>query len=152
MSHTQTIPEQTLVWEHNKCELRRCGTPSSPPDEAKLRYWGVTYGAYPNADDAKWLRNAVVVGVPIRVYGDVMDSFFWDESRGAAGEYTMTELQVYECLRWFFTDNPTAEELALTADMEVARQRMEGVTLFSGTPYSFTITPLPAERAVYEEE
>lgn len=147
MSHIQTIPAKTLVWEHNTFEGRRMGTPSSPADEARLRWWGVNYGAYASADDAKWLRNVIVQHVPSRVFGSVLDRFFYDEQAGA---YTQTEAQVYACLKWYFTENPTAAELALTENMEFCRSRMAGAELFSGTPYAFTVLELPAERA--EEE
>lgn len=148
MPHVQTIPAASLHWEHNTFEGRRLGEPSSPAEEARLRWWGVNYGAYASEDDAKWLRNPLVHHVPSRFYGPVMDRFFFDESLGTGGgQHTMTEARMYAAVRWYFTGNPTAAELALTENMEFCRTRMAGAVLFADTPYAFTVTVLPAERA-----
>lgn len=140
MSHTQEVPARTLVWEHSSFEGRRQGSPSSPSEESRLRWWGVNYGAYASTDDAKWLRNPVIGHVPIRVYGPLMDRFFWDST---LQQYTQTEAQVGACLLWCFTGNPTASELDLTENMALMRSRMAGATLFA----SFVVLELPAERA-----
>lgn len=141
--HNQTIPAQTLFWEHNIFEGRRIGSPSSPEDEAALRWWGVSYGAYSSLDDAKWLRNPVLPHIVSRVRGKVMDRFFFD---AATQKYSQTEAQVYACVRWMFTGNPTESELPLTENLELCRARMAGAVLFPG-PYEFTALELPAERA-----
>ena len=147
MPHVQIIPAQNLEWEHGVFEGRRIGGPSSPPEEERLRWWGLQYGAFGSTEDAKWLRDPIMPLVPSRVYGSVMDRFFWDPALGAAGQYSQLEAQVYACLHWFFTGNPTADELALTENMEFTRARMAGAELFSGSPYAFTVTELPEERS-----
>ncbi len=144
MSHVQEVPTQERIWEHSRFEGRRVGHPDSPAEEARLRWWGVNYAAYASADDAKWLRNKVLPACPLRVFGPVLDRFFFDPN---LGQYTQTEAQVYACLRWFLTANPTASELILTENMALCRSRMVGAELFSGTPYAFTVSELPTERA-----
>lgn len=147
MPHIQTV-SQDLVWEHPQFCGRRIGGPNSPDEESRLRYWGVDYSAYASAEDAKWLRNPLVPDQSIRVYGPLLDRFFYDSN---IGQYTLTEAQMYSCLRWWLTDNPTESELALTDNMQQIRARMAGATLFSGTPYAFTVTDLPTERTPEEE-
>jgi len=146
--HIQTV-SQDLTWEHSHFCGRRIGGPNSPDEESRLRYWGVDYSAYASGEDAKWLRNQLIAGQSIRVYGSLMDRFFYNQG---LGQYTQTEAQVYACLHWWLTENPTETELALTDNMQQIRARMSGATLFSGTPYAFTVTDLPEERTPEEQQ
>lgn len=150
MPHVQEIPASERVWEHLEFMGRRFGTPDDGGNPN--RYWGITYAPFASQDDADNFPNALPLdgssSITIRVRGALFDRFFWDESKGPAGQYTQTESQVGALLNWFFTGNPTATELALTENMELARRTMVGTALFDG---AIVVTQLPAERAQEEE-
>lgn len=144
MSHTQQIPSSEIHWEHMWFWGHRMGTPE---DDNQRRWWGVMYGGFPSQDAADNYPDTepVTPGYDIRVQGQLVDDFFWDEG---LEEYTQTEAQVGACLHWLFTSNPTQLELDRTKGMKEARKAMAGTTLFG----AFVVTELPAERTPEEDE
>lgn len=150
MPHVQEIPATERVWEHLEFMGRRIGTHDDGGNPN--RYWGIIYAPFASQEDADdFPASPPLEGssqITIRVRGSLVDRFFWDPTKGASGQYTQTEAQVGALLNWFFTGNPTATELALTENMELARRTMVGTALFDG---AIVVTQLPAERAPEEE-
>lgn len=140
MAHEQTIPAQTIHWDHLKFWGRRIG-PGHPSNR-----WGILYAGFRSSDDADNFPNAQPIdgmSASFNACGQLVDHFFWDNAMGPDGQFHQTETRVGVFLRWALSHNPTAYELSLCEGLLEARKMLAGAVLFDGF---FVATELPSER------
>lgn len=135
MSHTQTIPSDTRVWDHLRFFGRRNAT--------NERHLGFIYGRFASQDDADSYPNAQ----PELTSGDFgAKGALLDEYMLSADGYAMTDARVFALLQRLLSGNFTQAEFEQTYGLETARKRMAGVEFKVGGVTAFTVSELPAER------
>lgn len=140
MSHVKTISTQQ-PWGLFNVSLLEVGTSG---DDNRKRRFSCSYAPFKSVEDAQSGESPQTPHCHLKCEGSVVDEFFWDAT---AGEYVAARSKILPYLVWYLSGNPTEAQLERCPEMAQNRENMAGLVMFPSTPFEFTVTELPEERA-----